>query len=329
MTATLTSPTFVGRTEELARLAAAGERAAAGTPTAVLIGGEAGVGKTRLVEELCRAAEADGAQVLTGQCLELGEEGLPFAPFAAAVRELVRAEGTAILGGREREFARLLPELGPPPEPGDARRGLLFESVGALLERVGGEQPVVLIIEDLHWADRSTRDLIGFLVRSARVPQLLLICTYRSDELHRGHPLRPFLAELDRVRGVQRQELDRLDREGTAELLTQLLGVEPHATTVDAVNERAQGNPFFIEQFASAADPGCSDIPTSLRDLLLSRVDLLPEPAQRVLRVAAVGGTQFGHEILARVVGVDEGALESALRTIVAAQLVVFDPDGG
>jgi DNA-binding CsgD family transcriptional regulator len=268
-------------------------------------------------------------RVLTGQCLELGEEGLPFAPFAAALRELVRAEGTAVLDGREREFARLLPELGPPPEPGDARRGLLFESVAALLERISREQPLVLVLEDLHWADRSTRDLIGFLVRSARVPQLLLVGTYRTDELHRGHPLRPFLAELDRVRGVQRHELDRLDRDGTAEMLTQILGTEPPASTVDAVNDRSQGNPFFIEQFAAAADPACSDIPTSLRDLLLSRVDLLPEPAQRVLRVAAVGGTKFGHELLLRVAGMDEGALESALRAIVAAQLVVFDPDGG
>ena len=295
----------------------------------MLVGGEAGVGKTRLVEEFCRALTGEPVRLLTGQCLELGEEGLPFAPFAAALRELVRAEGTAILDGRDREFARLLPELGVPTDAGDARRGMLFESVGALLERLSNEQPLVLLIEDLHWADRSTRDLIGFLVRSARVPQLLLIGTYRTDELHRGHPLRPFLAELDRVRGVQRHEVDRLDREGTAELLTQLLGVEPKPATVDAVNERAQGNPFFIEQFATAADPGCADIPTSLRDLLLSRVDLLPEPAQRVLRVAAVGGTQFGHELLSRVVGMDESALESALRAIVAAQLVVFDPDGG
>jgi DNA-binding CsgD family transcriptional regulator len=329
MTAHAHSEVLVGREADLTALRDALKRARSAEPATVLVGGEAGVGKTRLIEEFRRGLAGEPVRVLTGQCLELGEEGLPFAPFASALRDLVRAEGTAILGGREREFARLLPELGPPPEPGDARRGFLFESVGALLERVGGEQPVVLIIEDLHWSDRSTRDLIGFLVRSARVPQLLLIGTYRTDELHRGHPLRPFLAELDRVRGVLRHDLDRLDREGTAELLTQLLGVEPHAATVDAVHERAQGNPFFIEQFAAAADPACSDIPTSLRDLLLSRVDLLPEPAQRVLRVAAVGGTRFGHELLFRVTGMDEGALEPALRAIVAAQLIVFDPDGG
>ncbi|WP_246608144.1 helix-turn-helix transcriptional regulator [Paractinoplanes toevensis] len=326
MTAHVHSEVLVGREADLAVLRDALKRARGAEPSTLLVGGEAGVGKTRLVEEFCRTLTGDQVRVLTGQCLELGEEGLPFAPFSAAVRALVRSEGPAVLDGREREFARLLPELGP---PGDTRRGLLFESVGALFERVAADQPIVLVIEDLHWADRATRDLIGYLARSARVPQLLLIGTYRTDELQRGHPLRPFLAELDRVRGVQRHELDRLDREGTAELLTQLLGAEPGPGTVDAVNERAQGNPFFIEQFAAAADPACGDIPTSLRDLLLSRVDLLPEPAQRVLRVAAVGGTRFGHELLARVAGVDEGALESALRTIVAAQLIVFDPDGG
>ncbi|WP_275410861.1 helix-turn-helix transcriptional regulator [Paractinoplanes rishiriensis] len=329
MTAHAHSEVLVGREADLAVLRDALKRIRHAEPTTVLIGGEAGVGKTRLVEEFCRGLAGDPVRILTGHCLELGEEGLPFAPFAAALRDLVRADGTEILGGREREFARLLPELGPTPEPGDARRGLLFESVGALLDTLSREHPVVLILEDLHWADRSTRDLIGFLVRSARAPQLLLVGTYRTDELHRGHPLRPFLAELDRVRGVQRHEVDRLDREGTAELLTQLLGVEPRPPTVDAVNERAQGNPFFIVQFATAADPACADIPTSLRDLLLSRVDLLPEPAQRVLRVAAVGGTAFGHELLTRVAGMDEGTLESALRAIVAAQLIVVDPDGG
>ena len=329
MTAHAHSEVLVGRETDLAVLRDALKRTRGAEPSTVLVGGEAGVGKTRLVEEFCRSLAGERVRVLTGQCLELGEEGLAFAPFAAAVRELIRAEGIGVLAGHEGEFARLLPELGPPPEAGDARRGLLFESVGALFDRLSAEQPVVLVIEDLHWADRSTRDLIGFLVRSARAPQLLLIGTYRTDELHRGHPLRPFLAELDRVRGVQRLELDRLDRDGTAQMLTHLLGVEPDPPRVDAVNERAQGNPFFIEQLAASADPACSDIPASLRDLLLSRVDLLPEPAQRVLRVAAVGGTRFAHELLARVAGMEESALESALRTIVAAQLVVFDPDGG
>ncbi|XVV14470.1 helix-turn-helix transcriptional regulator [Actinoplanes sp. CA-131856] len=322
------SEVLVGREPDLAALRDALKSTRSAEPSTMLVGGEAGVGKTRLVEEFRRGLVGEPVRVLTGQCLELGEEGLPFAPFAGAVRDLVRSEGTGVLDGHQRELAQLLPELGPPAP----QRGLLFEAVAALLGRLSAEQPVVLVLEDLHWADRSTRDLIGFLVRSARLPRLLLIATYRTDELHRGHPLRPFLAELDRVRGVRRHELDRLDRDGTAEMLTHLLGAEPDPGVVDTVNERAQGIPFFIEQFAASADPACGDIPGSLRDLLLSRVDQLPEPAQRVLRVAAVGGTRFGHELLSRVAGMDEADLESSLRVVVAAQLVVVlddHADGG
>jgi DNA-binding NarL/FixJ family response regulator len=331
VTAHASSDVLVGREADLAALRDALKRTRTAEPSTLLVGGEAGVGKTRLVEEFCRVATAEGARILTGQCLELGEEGLPFAPFAAALRRLLHTDGPAVLDGREQDFARLLPELGPPPPEavGESRRGVLFELVAALFGRLAEQQPLVLVIEDLHWADRSTRDLIGFLVRSARLPQVLLLATYRTDELHRGHPLRPFLAELDRVRGVQRTEVERLDRDGTAEMLAHLLGAEPEPRTVDAVHERAQGNPFFIEQFAASADPTCSDIPHSLRDLLLTRVDQLPDLAQRVLRVAAVGGTKFGHELLSRVAGIDESDLESALRTVVAAQLIVFDADGG
>ncbi|MBB4739673.1 DNA-binding CsgD family transcriptional regulator [Actinoplanes octamycinicus] len=323
------SEILVAREGELATLHEALRRVRGGEPAVLLVGGEAGVGKTRLVEEFTRRLAGEPVRVLTGHCLELGEEGLPFAPFAAALRELVRDEGRAVLQGREADFARLLPELGPPSELGETHRGLLFELVGSLVARLSAERPLLLVLEDLHWADRSTRDLIGFLVRSARAPRLMLLATYRTDELHRGHPLRPFVAELERVRGVQRLEVDRLDREGTAELLGHLLGGEPEPQTVDVVTRRAQGIPFFIEQLAAGADPACADIPETLRDLLLARVDLMPEAAQRMLRVAAVGGTRIGHELIARVAGVDELTCESALRVVVAGQLIVFDPDGG
>ncbi|MFL6115658.1 MAG: ATP-binding protein, partial [Catenulispora sp.] len=162
VTAYASSEVLVGREADLAALRDALKRTRSAEPSAVLIGGEAGVGKTRLVEEFRRSV-GDAARALTGHCLELGEEGLPYAPFAAALRELVHRDGPAVLEGREREFARLLPELGP-AETGDASRGQLFELVAALLARLSAQQPLVLVIEDLHWADRSTRDLIGFLV---------------------------------------------------------------------------------------------------------------------------------------------------------------------
>ena len=339
---------LVGRQAELAALRDALKRVRGAEPTAVLVGGEAGVGKTRLIEEFGRIAVADGGQLLVGQCLELGEQGLPFAPFAAALRQVLRRDGPAAFEGYEQEFTPLLPELARLSGPGragaggvaatpagpelalDAHRGYLFELVAGLFSRLAAGRPLVLAIEDLHWADRSTRDLIAFLVRAVRPPRVLLICTYRSDELHRGHPLRSFLAELDRARGVERVDLDRLDRDGTGEILADLLGAEPSARAVDNIHDRTQGNPFFVEELAAAGDPsGCADLPDTLRDLLLARVDRLPEPAQRVLRIAGAGGTRIAHELLAEVAGVPEAELEEALRAAVAAQLVVTDPDGG
>ncbi|WP_218824617.1 helix-turn-helix transcriptional regulator [Asanoa hainanensis] len=320
------STVFVGRDAEIAALREALKRVRTDEPAMVLVGGEAGVGKTRLLEEFAR--HAPGARFLTGQCLELGEEGLPYAPFAGIVRELVRTEGVAVLDGHEAEFARLLPELGAvSPEPG---RGVLFDRVSALLARLAVDQPLVVVLEDLHWADRSTRDLIDFLVRAARTARVLLVCTYRTDELHRGHPLRGFVAELDRARGVERLDVGRLDREGTAEILASVYGAEPGQRAIDKVHQRAQGNPFFVEELAASGDPAaCADIPESLRDLLLARVDRLPESAQPVLRIAAAGGNRIGHELLATVAGLPEAALDAALRTAVTAQLLVADADGG
>ncbi|MGN9775507.1 helix-turn-helix transcriptional regulator [Micromonospora sp. H33] len=332
MTARPACTVLVGRQRELAALRDALARTRAGEPSTVLVGGEAGVGKTRLLEEFGGAV--DGARLLVGQCLELGEAGLPFAPIAAALRAVLRRDGPAVFDGYEAEFARLLPELargplGAAPPVSDAPRGYLFDLVAELFGRLADEQPLVLVIEDLHWADRSTRDLIGFLVRAARAERLLLVCTYRTDELHRGHPLRPFLAELDRARGVERIELGRLDRDGTGAVLAGLLGAEPAARAVDDIHDRTQGNPLFIEELAAAGDPiGCAALPETLRDLLLARVDRLPEPAQRVLRIAAAGGTRFAHELLAEVAGLPDAELEDALRAAVTAQLVVADPEG-
>ncbi|WP_243704970.1 helix-turn-helix transcriptional regulator [Micromonospora sp. KC723] len=339
MTLRAASTVLVGRQDELGALRAAFARARAGEPSTMLVGGEAGVGKTRLLDEFGALVTSDGGRLLVGQCLELGEAGLPFAPFAAALREVLRRDGPAVFEGYEPEFGRLLPELArasavvaapPAPPLSDAPRGYLFDLVGELFHRLATSQPLVLVIEDLHWADRSTRDLIGFLVRAARTARVLLVCTYRTDELHRGHPLRPFLAELDRARGVERIELGRLDRDGTAAILADLLGTEPAARAVDDVQARTQGNPFFIEELAAAGGPvGCATLPETLRDLLLARVDRLPDATQRVLRIAAAGGTRFAHQLLAEVAGLPEHELEDALRAAVAAQLVVADQEGG
>src|SRR5215212_6518173 len=362
MTATLTSPTLVGRTEELARLAAAGDRAAAGTPTAVLIGGEAGVGKTRLVGEVVAAARANGATVLVGGCVELGGEGVPFAPLIEALRGVVRDLDepalARLLPGRARaELSRLLPELSPGgtdpvlrqvprwgsvTDPGSAgpplsttpgpwsEQGRLFELFLGLLERLGEERPTVLVVEDLHWADRSTRDLLAFLVRNLRHGRLLLLLTYRSDELHRRHPLRPFLAELDRGRRVERLELDRFGRDEVAAQLTGIQGAPAPAELTERIHARSDGNAFFVEELAATAAAGADgELPPSLRDTLLARIELLPEPTQQVLRVLAVAAAAVPDPLLAEVAGLPEAELLAGLREAVSAHVLLVDAGDG
>jgi DNA-binding CsgD family transcriptional regulator/tetratricopeptide (TPR) repeat protein len=345
-TATLTSPTFVGRTGELARLAAAGERAAGDVPTSVLIGGEAGVGKTRLVGEVVAAARAAGVTVLHGGCVELGGEGVPFAPLVEALRAFVRdldepALARMVPGQSRVELARLLPELGPPDGPGARDRaamggdpgpwseqGRLFELLLGLLERLGSERPALLVVEDLHWADRSTRDLLAFLVRTLRHGRLLLVMTYRSDELHRRHPLRPFLAELDRGRRVERLELARF---GPAEVAAQLAGIRgapPAAELAERIHARSGGNAFFVEELAATAATD-GELSPSLRDTLLARIELLAEPAQQVLRVLAVAAAAVPDPLLAEVAGLGEAELLAGLREAVSAHVLLVDAGEG
>jgi DNA-binding CsgD family transcriptional regulator/tetratricopeptide (TPR) repeat protein len=312
----------------------------------VLLGGEAGVGKTRLVGEVVAGARAGGATVLVGGCVELGGEGVPFVPLIEALRGVVRdldEPGLArLLPGRTRaELSRLLPELarGSVADPGDrapalsttpgpwSEQGRLFELFLGLLERLGEERPALLVVEDLHWADRSTRDLLAFLVRNLRHGRLLLVLTYRSDELHRRHPLRPFLAELDRGRRVERLELARF---GQAEVAAQLAGIQGApvpAELAERIHARSGGNAFFVEELAAAAADG--ELPPSLRDTLLARIELLAEPAQQVLRVAAAAGARVEHELLAEVAGVPEPELLAALREAVSAQVLLVDAADG
>ena len=366
MTATLSSATFVGRTEELARLAAAADRAAAGTPTAVVVGGEAGVGKTRLVGELVASARQAGATVLVGGCVELGGEGLPFAPLIEALRGFVRdldePELAQLVPGRTRvELARLLPELGPggPGSAGAAdgrlwtagstrspgpvgsptggpgaglgsEQGRLFELLLVLLERLGSERPAVLVVEDLHWADRSTRDLLAFLVRNLRHGRLLLVMTYRSDELHRRHPLRPFLAELDRGRRAERLELARFGRDEVAAQLAGILGAPAPPELTERIHARSDGNAFFVEELAATAAAGADgELPPSLRDTLLARIELLAEPTQQVLGTVAVGAAAVADPLLAEVAGLPDADLLVGLREAVSAHVLLVDAGDG
>ncbi|MEV5747998.1 AAA family ATPase [Actinoallomurus sp. NPDC052308] len=325
------SPAFVGRQPEIAVLTDALRRAEAGTPGAVLIGGEAGGGKTRLVGEFVDRVRRE-ALVLTGACLQLSTVGFPYAPFTAALRQLVREAGAAEIAALmprdgARDLARLLPEFGEPaadPDP-DSARVRLFEQMLVLLERLADRRPLVLIVEDAHWADRSTRDLLTFLLRNLRHTAVLLVITFRSDELHRSHPMRPVIAELERIEGVVRLDLPHLTRTETAGQLAGILGREPEPKVVDAVYERSAGIPLLVEATADSPDCGMSE---SVRDLVLVGVDRLPEETQDLLRLASTAGVRFGHALLAAVTGLDDGALSSLLRPAVDGNVLVADERG-
>lgn len=338
------SPVFVGRAGELTSLTDALARATAegagpdgcacGEPQALLIGGEAGVGKTRLVEEFLAVAARRGAVVAVGGCVEIGADGLPYAPFSAALRALRRTlpdEMAAACAGQEGELARLLPELGEPgrdsaDEHGTAR---LFELTGRLLERISAQRPVVLVLEDLHWSDASTRHLLAYLFRTLRSGRLVVIGTYRADDIHRRHPLRPLLAELDRLRTVRRIELARFNRAEVRRQLAGILADTPEPALVDEIFERSDGNAFFVEELACSLE--CGDgagVPDSLRDLLLVRVETLTDDAQRVTRVVAEGGSAVEYELLAAVAGLTEDDLIAALRGAVGANLLLTTAEG-
>ncbi|HSC02243.1 MAG TPA: AAA family ATPase, partial [Solirubrobacteraceae bacterium] len=329
---------FVGRGPELAAMVAALDSAMAGEPAVVLVGGEAGVGKTRLVEEAAERARSSAARVLTGSCVELGGEGLPLSPLVDAVRTLMRVmdpdELDAFLGPARLELARLLPELDPeaaraPAPAGESGSGRLLELVFGVIQRLAADRPLMFVIEDLQWADRSTLDLVSLLVRGLRGIQALLVLTFRSDEIHRSHPLRPLIAGWERVRSVRRLELPRFTRDEAARQLEAILGSPPPRSMVEPLYERSEGNAFLIEEILAAVQAGAGpeELPVTLRDVLLARAERLSEPALRLLRIAAAGGTSVSDRLLAAVAGLDDHTLDAALAEAIEHQLLTADDD--
>jgi DNA-binding NarL/FixJ family response regulator len=332
----LVSSEFIGREAEIATLTTALETAIAGTPTVVLLGGEAGVGKTRLVEEAAARARATGARVLAGSCIELGGEGLAFGPLAHAFRTLMRdtspEELDALLGPARSEFARVLPDLDPdaalstaPLTEGGAAR--LLELALGVIERLAEDRPLMFVIEDLHWADRSTLDLVALLVRALRAARVLVVVSFRTDELHRSHPLRPLVTGWERVRTAHRIELERFGRDDVERQLAAILGAAPGARLVDLVHERSEGNAFLVEEILGAVQSGADpdQLPLSLRDVLLARVERLSPAAQRVLRIAAAAGPSVSDRLLAAVAGLGDDELDDALREGLEHHVLVAD----
>jgi DNA-binding CsgD family transcriptional regulator/tetratricopeptide (TPR) repeat protein len=333
----VSSTRLIGRASELAALESAFSDAAEGRAAFAFVAGESGVGKTRLATELSARVRELGGRTLCGECVELGEGELPYAPLVAALRPLVRDHDPAIddlPDAAHIEIAALLPGVDIPagvvrPEEGvaGAAQRRLFEALLALLERLGREAPVLLLLEDIHWADSSTRAFLAFLASAMSTERVLAVTTYRSDELHRRHPLRPLLAEMERHARARRIELAPLSRAELADQLENILETQPDAELVDRLHRRSEGNPLFAEELLAAGGDGRAALPPTLRDALMVRTERLPDAAQEVLRLLAVA-QRADHALLTDAGELGGPELRTALREAAAGHLIVAGSDG-
>jgi DNA-binding CsgD family transcriptional regulator len=331
----VSSTTFVGRHPELAELEAGLADAREGKASIAFVAGESGVGKTRLLSELERAARESGMRVLSGECIELGEGELPYAPIVAALRPLARSGDPALdalTPAARAGLAHMLPGLGDPkgterPEESSTAQARLFEGLLELLEQLGREGGLLLTIEDLHWADRSTRSFLVYLASALCRENVLVVTSYRPDELHRRHPLRPLLAELERDTNARRVELKPLTHSELAEQLADILGAQPDRDLLARLFDRSEGNPLFAEELLAAGLDGRGALPPTLRDALMLRIERLTPAAQELLRLMSTG-RKLDHEVLASASGMDPRELREALREAAAAHLIVADAEG-
>jgi len=328
--------TLVGRDAELARLRGLLQDAAAGRAVTGLVSGDAGIGKSRLVAEAMQIAERDGFTVLSGQCAEIGDS-VPYLPFADAFRTAPPHIEKAIKA--RPVLSRLLPDGDGQAKETDwagLARQQMFGAVLSLLSELAAGSPVLLVIEDLHWADATTRHLVTFLARMLHRERVAIIGTYRTDDLHRRHPLRGVIAELLRLPMVALVELGPL----SAAILAEILSNVPNdplrlpAATLNSLVERAEGNAYYAEELLTASSCAVSSsagdtLPTGLAELLLSRVERVSDAAQQVLRAAAVAGGGADDDLVRAASGLPDGAYEEAVREAAGHQLLAPDgPDG-
>ncbi|MGZ4230676.1 MAG: ATP-binding protein [Solirubrobacteraceae bacterium] len=338
MAPSLVSPVLVGRQPELELLVSSLERAVAGEQATVLVGGEAGVGKSRLVHDLIEQARQSGTRALVGGCVELDGGGIPFAPLVDMVRalaaELPAAELDAVLGSAREEIARLVPELdvaSGAPTGADSGPSRVLELILGMIGRLAAAAPLMLVFEDVQWADTSTLDLLALLVARSSDRRLLLLLTVRSDELHRAHPFRRTAARWEQQRLVERLELERLGSQDVAAQIEAIVGERPDGDLIEFIAERSEGIPLFVEELLRAVRDGRVDhdyLPPSLRDVLLARAELLSTSAQHLLRVVSAGGRWVPDGLLATVAELPSPELNAGLREAVEQQLLVVDATG-
>lgn len=317
MPAVLAGPgPFVGRTRELAELLSDWHQTVIAGTRAVLIAGEPGVGKTRLAGEWCRQAHEQGAVVLYGRSDE--DLGAPYQPFAEALRALVPCLGSSRLRGTRGVEALLplvpgladvLPDLAPPPrgDP-DTERYALFDAVVALLGIASAEAPIVLVLDDLHWAAKPTLLLLRHLLRFGEHARVQIVGTYRSTDLDRSHPLAAMLADLHRDGSANRIALNGLDEEDVSAYVAEA-GYDDEELA-RALASVTGGNPFFliealrhVDESGGHWDP--STLPQGVREAVSRRLSRLPAETNKALAAAAVVGSRFALDLVEQVVGHD------------------------
>ncbi|MFI6679658.1 AAA family ATPase [Kribbella sp. NPDC050470] len=327
-----TAPGLIGRSAELRRLEDAVASAAAGRGAVALVAGEAGIGKTRLVSELCDRVRQSGSTVLSGCCIDAVGTGLPYLPLVEALRPLHATAALDDLTGDLSELVRLIPELGDSPSAStpstraDTQLRLFHETV-ELLDRVSEDQAVVLVLEDLHWADASTLGLLSYLAHAVRDHRILVVATYRIDQP--GEGLTRLVVELERSGAANAVELAPLSDRDLAQLLSEASAQTLDPALVASICARSEGNPFFAEELLAAARDGDQSVPRILRDVLLQRFDQLGGKARAVLRVAAACSREIPYTLLAAVVPYDAHDLVEALREAVKGGLLVADTAAG
>src|SRR5690606_8977701 len=321
---------LVSRQEQVTSLLLAVGRASAGRPGLTLVGGDAGVGKTRLISHVTQAARQAGAHVVVVHCVDLGQVGIPYLPFTDALTQLQAGAAGEDAAARVAELVRERPALWRLLEPGGGaetdhdERLQLFEGIARSLADTGtAGAPLVLVVEDAHWADASTRDVLRFLAARARAEHVLLVVTYRADDVDRRHPLRPLLAELSRLEHVERIDLRPFDETELREFTTALAGAPLAPAAFSEVMDRSEGNAFFAEELLDAG-PDSASLPWTLTEVLRTRLERLDPEVQQVLRIASVAGRRVREDLL-RAAAARAGTpdVDAALREAVTQQVLV------
>jgi DNA-binding NarL/FixJ family response regulator len=335
----------IGREGPLHALVERLDDAVNGSGRVILLGGDAGVGKSRLVRDLKQEASAKKVRIIEGRCTST-ESSVPYAPLMNALRfRIAKGEGEAVaemLGPLRAVLAPIFPQLesSESAEAAAAReRQRPFELIFSVLERLASDEPMLLVLEDVHWADQTSLELLHHLAHRAPSLRMLILATYRSDELHSAHPLRRLLGSMARDRVGEEMRLDPLSRDDTSEMLRCLLGVEPDPEFAGAIWRRSEGNPFFVEELVSvlagfgdmtpnaeaAAILERSPLPSTVSEAVLERLTALGPSAIETMSAAAVIGRSFDFEDLRGVLGMSELELLEVLERLVAHQLLRED----